>query len=510
MSSVSRVFGAFVVGVALVGSGFGLAMVTPNLITGWSYAVERGQAEAAQVQLEQPGGMAQAFTAVAKSLRPSVVSVSSVTNVRPRAARPEMRGFRNRQVPNQLPEELREFFGGQAPDQFQQFGESPERGMQQRGVGSGVIVSPEGFILTNNHVVRGADEVSVTLSDGRIFKAKVVGGDDKSDLAVIQIKAAGLVAAKLGDSDSLEVGQWAVAIGSPFGLDQTVTAGIISAKGRSVGINDYEDFLQTDAAINPGNSGGPLVNLKGEVIGINTAIASRSGGYQGVGFAIPSNMASSVMHSIITSGTVERGWLGAAIQDLNEELAKSFQFEGTGVLIGDVVAGSPAEKSGMKAGDIVTSYQGKPTLSANQLRNSVAATTPGTKAKLEVYREGKAMALEVPIGKLETTKVSTGSNRSGSAVPELGLTLGDLTAENAREAGADERLRGALVEEVEQGSLAARVGLRAGDVIVSVDSTPVPDAASFHRLATKENVEKGMRLQIVREGTRRFVYISAQ
>ena len=272
MSSFSRVFGAFVVGVALIGSGFGLAMVTPNLISGWTYAVERGQAEAAQERLTQPSDMAQAFTAVAKSLRPSVVSVSSVKNIRAWANRPEMRGFRNNQ---QLPEEMREFFGGQVPEQF---GDArPEGNMQQRGVGSGVIVSADGYILTNHHVVRDADEVSVTLSDGRIMKAKVVGGDDKSDLAVIQIKASGLVAAKLGDSDALEVGQWSVAIGSPFGLDQTVTVGIISAKGRAVGISDYEDFLQTDAAINPGNSGGPLVNLKGEVIGINTAIASRSG-----------------------------------------------------------------------------------------------------------------------------------------------------------------------------------------------------------------------------------------
>ena len=229
--------------------------------------------------------------------------------------------------------------------------------MNSRGSGSGVIISPDGYILTNNHVVQGADEFKVETSDEQTYKAELVGTDRATDLAVLKIKATGLVAAELGDSDALEIGEWVLAVGSPMGLDQTITAGIISAKGRHIGITNggYEDFLQTDAAINPGNSGGPLVNLSGEVIGINTAIASRSGGSMGIGFAVPSSIAKSVLDQILKTGKVTRGRIGAAIQDLSEDLASSFQFKSRhGVLIGDVLPDSPAAKAGMKSGDIVT------------------------------------------------------------------------------------------------------------------------------------------------------------
>ena len=283
----------------------------PNVVSQATYAIERGQAEASHSQLAAASDLSQAFRHVARLLRPSVVSVSSVKRVQ--VNQPQVRPFNS-----DVPDELRRFFGGD--DFFDRFFfEAPPapRGFEQHGLGTGVIVRDDGYILTNNHVVQGADEVKVTLSDERQFTAEVVGTDKATDLAVLKIEADGLYAAQLGDSNELAVGEWVLAVGSPFGLEQTVTAGIVSAVGRAnVGITDYEDFIQTDAAINPGNSGGPLVDLRGEVIGINTAIASRNGGYQGIGFAIPSSMARQVMESIIEDGQVSRGYLGALIQDL--------------------------------------------------------------------------------------------------------------------------------------------------------------------------------------------------
>ena len=345
----------------------------------------------------------------------------------------------------------------------------------------------------------------MNLSDDRSFPAEVVGTDDKSDLAVLKIKANHLVPARLGDSDAMEVGEWVLAVGSPFGLVQTVTAGIVSAKGRAdMGITDYEDFIQTDAAINPGNSGGPLVNLRGEVVGINTAIASRTGGYMGVGFAIPSNMASNVMDSIIEKGAVERGFLGAGIQDLSEELAASFNYKSAdGVLIGDIVPDGPAAKAGLQPGDIVVKFNGKATHKAHQLRNAVAATRPGTRVPLTIVRNGKSMRIDVEVGQLESQAAVWKGHESSI---DIGMTVQTLTAEVARQIGANEHDQGVVVTAVEPGSVAARVGMQPGDVVLAVGNRRIKNVSDFREAIQDLDVSQGIRMQVMRDGGRRYVF----
>jgi serine protease Do len=485
---------------AAVALGTILATALPEAVSALSYAAERGSAEAAKEQLARVHGLTNAFQQVNKALKPSVVSISSVKRIRPTVRQPQ-------HDLHQFPEELRRFFGDDMFDRFYGF-RIPERGFEQRGLGTGVIVSRDGYILTNSHVVRGADEVNVTLSDERDYRAEVVGSDDKTDLAVLKIDANNLVPAELGDSDAIEVGEWVLAIGSPFGLAQTVTAGIVSAKGRAdVGIADYEDFIQTDAAINPGNSGGPLVNMKGEVVGINTAIASRTGGYMGIGFAIPSNMARDVMESIIDDGQVQRGYLGALIQDLDEDMARSFGFDSTsGVLIGDVVPDGPADKAGLRAGDIVVEYNGQPVRKAARFRNAVAATDPETEAELVVFRDGQRKTLKVRIGLLESR--FAGGVGSESAL-DLGMTVQTLTPELARKAGIDEDEKGVIVTAVEPGGMAGRVGIRPGDVVVSVGSSSITDISDFRDAIKVEDLSNGIRMQVKREGARRFVFMKS-
>lgn len=478
------------------------AFTWPMVVSKATYAIERGKAQASQEQLATATDLSEAFHHVSQAIRPSVVSISSVKRVR--VERPHVRRYGG-----EMPEEFRRFFGDDFFDRFFFEMPSPPRGFEQHGLGTGVIVSEDGYILTNNHVVADADEVSVTLSDKRQFTAKLVGTDESTDIAVLKIDTSDLVAAKLGDSDRLKIGEWVLAIGSPFGLDHTVTAGIISAKGRAnVGLADYEDFLQTDAAINPGNSGGPLVNLKGEVVGINTAIASRTGGYMGIGFAIPANMARHVMDSIVKEGHVTRGWLGALIQDLNDDLAESFGYDSTeGVLIGDVVADGPAEKAGLQSGDIVVKFNGKDVHGANEFRNAVAATSPGREAKLEVFRDGKHKTITVEIGQLEQSKLKLGGS-SESAV-DLGMTVETLTSDKARELGFDSDEKGVVVTDVEEGSLAARVGIQPKDVIVSVGGEEIGNVTDFRDAMRDRDPKKGIRMQVKRDGVRRFVFIKS-
>lgn len=475
----------------------------PTALSQLTYAVERGKAQASQEQLQTATQLSDAFKLVAKSLRPSVVSVSSIKRFESAGRSGQPFGGQ------QIPEELRRFFGEDADRFFQP--PTPPRGFEQRGIGTGVIVSENGYILTNNHVVAGADKVQVTLSDKRSIPAEVVGTDKPTDLAVLKIDADGLVAAQLGDSEALEAGDWVLAIGSPFGLEQTVTAGIVSATGRAnVGITDYEDFVQTDAAINPGNSGGPLVNLRGEVIGINTAIASRTGGSMGVGFAIPSNMAKSVLDNLIQYGRVERGYLGAMIQDLNEDLASSFGYKSTeGVLIGDVIDDSPASRAGLRAGDIVTQLNGKPVADANELRNAIAATKAGTEVKLRVFRDGQEEEMSVKVGQLESTGL-TAAGGNGASQSDLGVTVRTLTPELAEQLGLEADQKGVVVTEVQPGSAAAAVGIQPGDMLVSLGNVELRDVSDFRKALESQDLKKGVRIQVMRDGVRRFVFVKLE
>lgn len=499
----------FFVAVALgaAGGAVGIALV-PHAVSQPSHAADVVAGKVTS-PVAQPFELSAAFKQTAKSIRPAVVSISTVKKFKaakataPRQRRPE------------IPDELRRFFGGEDPfERFSQSPDSPQREFEQQGLGSGVIISADGYVLTNNHVVQGGDEVTVTLSDDRAYKAQVVGTDRGTDLAVLRIKATGLAYAELGDSDALEIGEWVLAVGSPMGLDQTVTAGIISAKGRHVGITQggYEDFLQTDAAINPGNSGGPLVNLKGQVVGINTAIASRSGGSMGIGFAVPSSIAKTVLDQILKSGKVTRGRIGAGIQDLTEDLAQSFQFKSRhGVLISDVLPDSPAAKAGLKTGDIVTKYDGRPVRSANQFRNSVAATKPGTKAELEIFRNGNPLTAHVVIGELDEKEVAAVGTESSSESSEsmglLGLSVQTLTQELAKQYGIKEPLKGVVVTDVEPSSPSAKAGIRAQDVIVNIGGKDVQTVQEFKDTMKQQKLEAGVRMQVVRDGFNRFVFL---
>ncbi len=352
---------------------------------------------------------------------------------------------------------------------------------EMKGLGSGMIMDPDGHILTNNHVVAGANEIEVQLADGNRYKAKLVGADPKTDLAVIQIKSDGkLPHVVFGDSDKMEVGNWVIAIGHPRGLDQTVTQGIISAKHRR-GILDptsYQDYLQTDAAINPGNSGGPLLNLEGQVIGVNAAIFSESGGFEGIGFAIPSNMAVYISKALIAHGKVERGWLGVTIQELTPDLIKAMNLMiSKGALIADVVKGGPADAAGIKKGDVVTAYQGKNIPNGSTLQNEVANTTIGQEAMVSVYRSGKTQDLKVKIESLENAVKKIAISLKG----RLGVTVRPVTAKEIQQYGLEEG-QGVAIASIQPGGSLAKAGFEVGDIILSIDDQPVKDEQGFVNL----------------------------
>ena len=405
-----------------------------------------------------------AFVSVADRATPSVVNVS--VKLKPEAAQEE--------GPSpEMEERFREFFG---PELFERFFRRRAPREDGRAAGSGVIVDARGYILTNNHVVENASAIEVRLSDGRKFKATLVGRDARTDLAVLKIESpAPLPVAELGDSDRLRVGQWAIAIGNPFGLDRTVTAGIISATGRThVGVATYEAFIQTDASINPGNSGGPLLNLDGRVIGINTAIVSSG---QGIGFAIPITMARDIMTQLIARGRVVRGWLGVVIQDLTPELAAGFGVkEDAGVLVADVMKDGPAAAAGLRPGDVIVEFGGAAIKDVPDLQKRVASVEPGRAAPVKVMREKKMVTLSVTIGEQPTDDAMEAE--SGDEV--LGLTVEPLTPETAQQNRLAAR-SGLLVTEVAPGSAGAAAGIRAGDAILEVNRRPVSDAAAFRQ-----------------------------
>ena len=398
----------------------------------------------------------EAFTTAADRVTPAVVNVSAV----PR-----------KQSAEETPERFREFFGEEFYERF--FRRRPRE--EARASGSGVLVDPRGYVLTNNHVIENAQDITVRLSDGRKFTAKLVGRDPKTDLAVLKVEApAPLPAAELGDSDHLRVGQWAIAIGNPFGLDRTVTVGIISATARNrVGVATYENFIQTDASINPGNSGGPLLNLDGKVIGINTAIVAAG---QGIGFSIPINQAKEVMRQLIASGRVVRGWLGIAIQDVTDELAGTFGVR-EGVLVAEVMKGGPAEAAGVRQGDVIVELNGAPIKEVPELQRRVAAVAPGQPVRLKVIRERKPVALSVTVTEMPAEEpVLAGAPDEES----WGLGVEPLSGEAAAQLGLT-IAGGLLVTDVVTGGPADRAGLRRGDVIVEVGKKPVADPATLFR-----------------------------
>jgi serine protease Do len=360
------------------------------------------------------------------------------------------------------------------------------RQFKQRGAGSGFIISADGLILTNNHLVEDADSIKVRLADEREFTAKVIGTDPQSDVALIKIDGTNLPTLPLGDSDTLEVGEWVIAIGSPFELSQTVTVGVVSAKGRSrMGINDYENFIQTDAAINPGNSGGPLLNIHGQAVGINTAIFSRSGGYMGISFAIPINMAKSIKNQLEKDGKVTRGWLGVVIQDVNEDLAQSFGLDkAEGILIAEVADDSPAKKAGLKQGDVILSLNGTKLDDVANLRNRIALTPPDSKVTLQLIRDGKMKNIEVTIGEQpsDLSRAARGSRGMGhgSLFAKMGMSLQDLTPELADQFGYSKG-QGVLIAEVAPDSPAARVGMQPGQLIEEVNKVRIHNLAELKK-----------------------------
>jgi serine protease Do len=448
-----------------------------------------------------------AFASVARSVSPSVVNIQTEA-IGAAAATGVPLPFEE-----QLPfgdEFFKRFFGDRFSGIPRQ--EMPKRAPRSVGQASGFVfaakdglLADETYIVTNNHVVEGAEQIKVRLQDGREFDAEITGRDPQSDVAVIQIPTGGLPALKMADSAKLDIGEWVIAIGNPFGLTHTVTVGVVSAKGRtSLGINDYEDFIQTDAAINPGNSGGPLVNLDGEVAGMNTAIFSRSGGYMGVGFAIPSNLVTAVANQLIQSGEVTRGYLGIVIQQLTPDLAESFGIGlPSGILVAQVAEGSPAARAGLKQGDVITAYQREPVTNVGTFRNRVALTPPGSQAQVTLVRDGQSRTLSVTLGTLTEDQVAAiGPTRSAEAI---GLTVQTLTPQLAEQFNAKPG-EGVVVTEVERGSIAAQAGIEPGTVILQVNREPVPDAAAF-RQAIERSPGQRVLLLIRKGGMQQFLVL---
>jgi serine protease Do len=424
------------------------------------------------------------FVDLIEQLRPRVVNIST-TSEGETSALPQPFGRGE--------DPFREFW-----EPFERFfGPVPPRHFRQRSLGSGFIINRDGLILTNNHVVENADEIVVKLSNDKEYKAKLIGRDPKTDIAVIKIEAndVDLTPIPLGDSDKLRVGEWVIAIGNPFGLEHTVTSGIVSAKGRFIGQGSYDDFIQTDAAINPGNSGGPLINLDGEVVGINSAIFSRSGGNIGIGFAIPINLAKELLPELQAKGKVTRGWLGVYIQRVTPDIAESLGLDkAEGALVADVMAGTPAAEAGIEVGDVITEFDGQKIKDSTELPLIVARTPIGKKSAVKVIRRGKVHSLSVEIGELKDEEVVA------EGAPEtFGLSVQTLTPEIAENLGIDPATRGVVVAGVEPGSAADDAGLQRGDVILEVNRETVSDLDEYRAALKKAGQEKTV-LFLVRRG----------
>ncbi|MDO8301668.1 MAG: DegQ family serine endoprotease [Sedimentisphaerales bacterium] len=443
-----------------------------------------------------------AFAEIAKEASPAVVSI----RVEKTVESGQGFSFGDGDTQDQFEDFFNRFFNERLPQGHPTPKSKPQRRPRTQGLGSGFIISPDGYILTNNHVVKDADKIKVQLTNGKEYDAKIIGADAPTDVAVIKVDANNLPTLKLGDSETLQVGEWVIAIGNPFGLTSTLTVGVVSAKGRSgMGIEDYEDFIQTDAAINMGNSGGPLLNVDGKVVGINTAIVSPSGGSLGIGFAIPIDMVKSIYKQLIDKGSVTRGYLGIIIQQLTPELAKSFNLEiHKGILISEVAKDSPADKAGLKSGDVITELNDELAEDVGRFRSHVAGLEPGTKAELLIYRDGKEKTISVEIGKLPADA------KIGLVEPEgsvnIGLQVQDLTADVTQRFGY-EGDKGVVVTEVEQGSSAAEEGLQAGMLIMQVERQPVTNVDEFKAAVKKAKSKKSVLLLVKQGKYSRFVAI---
>ena len=459
--------------VLVLALGFGLS-------GGWLTSQSLAQSTPSPTQaVATPTG---SFAKLAEAVKPAVINVSTVT-----------KGSGGRTP-------LEEFYGDDFFKRF--FGEAPEK-MPRRGLGSGVIIDPSGIALTNAHVVDGATTIEVVSVDGAKHKAKVLGTDKKTDLAVLQLDGGTKTFpfVPLGNSDETQVGDWVIAIGSPFGLQATVTSGIVSAKARQIGAGPYDDFLQTDAAINPGNSGGPLVNMRGEVIGINTAILS---GGSGIGFAIPSNMAKRVASELRTAGKVTRGWLGISLQPLTSDLASSFGVKDSkGALVSDVATDSPAAHGGLKSGDVIVEFNGKKVEDPSDLARAVGLARPGDTSRVKVWRDHQEKTVELKLGEMPAERTAAAGGTGGSTGSALGLTVQPVTPEIASQLDL-KRATGVVVTKVEPNGAAGEAGLQRGDVIVEVDRNPVKSVDDFEKLTSSPG-DKQVLMRVQRGGSSLYV-----
>jgi serine protease Do len=427
------------------------------------------------------------FADLAEKLKPSVVNISTTKTVRSGGLRSPF-GQGSPFGPN---------FGGD--DFFERFfGDMPQRQFKQKSLGSGFIISHDGYIFTNNHVVEQADKILVKLSDGKEYEAKVIGKDAKTDIALIKIKPNdSLPVAETGDSEKLRVGDWVLAIGNPFGLEQTVTAGIVSAKGRVIGAGPYDNFIQTDASINPGNSGGPLFNMEGKVVGINTAIVAQG---QGIGFAIPISMAKNILPDLKAKGKVTRGWLGVSVQEINEDIAKSMKLKDkNGALISDVFKGDPADKAGLKSGDIVTEINGKPVKDMHELLLMIAGFRVGETIKVKILRDGQEKVIPITVAERTEKSEMASAQQSGEA---FGMTVQEITPEIAQHLGLSIK-KGLIVADVQEGTAAEEVGIQPQDIILQVNKVKVTTMKEYQKEIAKAG-ENGSILLLIKRGKATF------
>ena len=490
-SSVLSKPATLILGVFLGAAGLGIAHTTQKTVA------EKASASNPPATLKladsNEGPTKNSYAPILKSVLPSVVNISSSKVVKAKEQMPE--GM-------EMDPFFRQFFG-QGEGRF-----NVPKDRREKALGSGVVVSPEGYILTNNHVVDGATDVRVTLGDKRELEAKVIGTDPKTDIAVLKVDASNLKPITIGDSSKVEVGDTALAIGDPFGVGQTVTKGIISATGRgNLGIEAYEDFLQTDAPINPGNSGGALINDRGELVGINTAIISHgSGGSQGIGFAVPVNLAHQVMDQILKNGKVVRAYMGILPQDMTPDMAKAFgQKEARGVVVGDVTASSPAQEGGVQRGDIILEINGKAVETSNQLRNSISMTPPGTTVNVKLLRDGSVKNLSFKLAEMPTETAKLESDGEGSNKALEGVEVTNLTPDTAQELGLPASAKGVVVAGIDPASKIADSGLQRGDVIQEVNHQPVKNVSEFQSAVKKSGSDP--LLLVNRQG--RTLYIAA-